>query len=228
MTRVPDLRDELVAAAARQADSSHRANRTVRALALAAILAVAVATSAAGVLRVTGVLGGDPSAPYPPVPGEEDVGMVRERRPVILGITTLPRSGRVELVGYRIRGFQGRGELLCVDLVFADRTKSGACDRRLPRRASGTPTVSTARGTSKLALGAFDGVADRVDVAYRHGARSRVRRATVIEITATPAARVGASAFSYYIAELPPSARPTMAIARTASGRPLWRARFPR
>jgi hypothetical protein len=115
MTLLPDVRDELVAAAQRHAvhDVARAAprRRFSRTFLLAAGLSLTVAGTAGAVLVATGVVGSEPSVPYPRIADEEDAEMVRTHSPVVVGVAQMPTVGRLEVVAYRQRGYKGRGSL---------------------------------------------------------------------------------------------------------------------
>lgn len=228
MTRLPHLRDELVAAAARLATpvAAPRPRRARRTWLLAAGFAVLLAGSAGAALLSAGVLGGRPSAPYPRVQAEEETGMARTRQPVVLGAGSLPGGSRFELVGYRMRGYGGRGDLLCLDLLLLPKsTSSGSCGPR-SRRALGTIGTGTRDDPGpRLAVGiAAPGVV-AVDVRWR-GKEDDRRRATLVRVPDALAARLKEDPFIYYIAIVPPQARDIVAVALDRDGATLWRAAF--
>ena len=225
---LPELRDELVAAANRMGtgELSHApGRRSRRALLLAATFALGLTGTAGGVLVATGVVGGEPSVPFPRVSGEEDVGMSRTGAPVVLGVARMPTVGRVEIVGYRMRGYRGRGELLCVDLVLPDGSKGGGCDYGLPARARGLQATGT--GTPKLAGGAASREVARVSVRFRRRGTTQAARARLVRVPAAVAARLRTRPFAYFLAEVPARTRSFVAVARDRRGAVAWTARFP-
>lgn len=232
MTLLPEVQSELVAAAERRAVRSaprSTRRRSGRTLLVAATVVLTAAGTASAVLVATGVVGGRPSVPYPRIAGEESSGMVRTRTPVVLGVARLPVTGRVEVVGYTMRGFQGRGTLLCVDLVLPNGSKGGACSRDVPARASGLGGTGDSRNSRapKLATGAAEPEAHSVEVRFRRDGSDVTRRAVLVSVTAKVTARLGTRPFGYYLAEVPSSVRSFVAVARTQRGDVLWRARFP-
>lgn len=231
MSRLPAVHDELVSAAHRRASGAGglSGRRTRRTLLLAAAITVLLAGTAGAVLVATGREGGAPSVPYPPVEGEERVGMLRTRAPAVLGGGSLPGGGRFELVGYRMRGYAGKGDLLCLDVVVLPKgTSAGGCDSRL-RRARGTIGLGTrAEPGPKLAVGETRTDVTTVDLRYRTAGTQRSRRAALIEVPTAVAARVGEEPFAVYVGPLPSDARDIVAVAEGRDGRPLWRAELPR
>jgi len=231
MTLLPQLQDELVASA-RQHFAPHPEHRWTAHSRRFTLLAVSVlltsVTTASAVLLATGVVGGAPSRPVPRVGSEERSGMARTRAPRVLAVAQVPLTGRIELIGYRTRGFGGHGELLCLDLAQATGTTSGACDSSLPPRAAGLVGTGS-RGTRRprLAVGATTEDAQSVDVFYDHAGRHMVAKALLLPVTRELAAGVGTSAFTYYLAEVPADAKRFAAVARDSMGRKLWRAAFP-
>ena len=232
MTLLPDLKDELLGAAARRARVGPRSRgpRSPRALLVTAALTLGVAATAGATLVATGVVGGKPTAPYRRVAGEERVGMRRTHAPLVFGVADLPTTGRVEVVGYTMRGFRGRGELLCVDLALPDGSRGGGCNRGLPARAGGLQGTGSTRDANapRLASGATraGGVA-RIAVRYRVRGRPATASAILIRVPPDLAARLGTRRFLFYVAEIPSAARAVSAAARDARGRTVWRARFP-
>jgi hypothetical protein len=224
MTRLPEVRDELVAAAARRAAGSGAARGARRSALIAAVLALLVAGTAAAALVATGVVGGAPSVPFARVEGEEALGMRRTAAPVVLGVATLGGGRRVEVVGYRMRGLRGRGELLCIDLlVLPDGRRSGGCADGPPGRATGMTGLGSVEAPGPvLATGATRAAVRSVAVRFRGGRRP----ATLVPVTPRLAARLRTVPFTFYVAELPPGARPVSATARAPDGAVAWRARF--
>lgn len=229
MSILPDLRDELVAAAARPAPRSlvHRARRQRRTVMLAAAMTLALSGTAGAVLIAAGVVGGEPTTPVPEVRGEQASGMTRTRAARIVATATLPSSGPIEIVGYTMRGYGGRGELICVDVAMRDGTKAGGCDFGIPARAAGL--LGTRVGGSpgpKLAVGATRAPASSVDVRFSVAGEQRVRRAEVLNVTEDSAQALGTSPFSYYVAELPAEAEQAVATARDEQGNQIWAHQF--
>lgn len=233
MTLLPNVRDELVAAAARRAIPGEagptRRRRSRRTTALALAFSLTVAGTAGAALVATGVVGGKPSVSYPRIAGEENVGMMRTHAPVVLGVAQMPTVGTVELVGYRMRGYAGRGSLLCVDMVLPSGSKSGGCDSGLPARAHGVVGTGLTRESNapKLVTGAANGGISRVTVHYRLGRRDASATAVLIRVPARVAARLDTKPFVYFIAELPKAARSPIAVAQKPTGAVAWTARFP-
>jgi hypothetical protein len=234
MSRIPLLKDELVNAATRMSASPVAARRkplraSRRALLIAALLLLALVATAGAVAVLTGVVGGPPSAPYPRIGGEERSGMVRTKSPIVLGVADVPGSGRIELVGYHIRGYHGHGELVCVDLALPDGSKSGTCDAGLPGEASGLrgSSATSVPPPRKLATGVGGTDVARVAVRFDEGAGSGASTAVVMHVPADVGDRLGVGAFTYYIAVIPARARSFVAEASDARGRRLWRAQFP-
>lgn len=229
MTRLPELRDELAAAASRRHARALPARRSGRVVLLAAAVLLALTATAGAVAVLTGVVGGEPSAPYPRIAGEEDAGMVRTKSPVVLAVSRLPSGERVELVGYRMRGLGGKGELLCLDLLRADGTMGGGCDYEVREGVRGLIGTGTTRQPGPtLAVGLSRSPVAGVDIKYRTATgRTGTRAATLLRVPAEVARRLGADAFTYYIGELPPRVQTATAVGRDGAGRRLWRSRFP-
>ena len=231
MTRLPGLRDELVAAARRGRGDHRKPPRPrSRSWVLLATTAACVATAgtAAAVVVTTGAVGQRPSAPYRPVAAEEQAGMRRERAPVVLATTRLSDGATAQLVGYRMRGYAGRGELLCLDLSVSGGSRGGGCDSKLPGRANGLlgTTDAAGRPVGSVAVGATRSQITKVTVSYRrHGRRARTS-ALLLPVSSRAAALVGARRFTYYAAELPDAARPITAVALAADGTRRWSASF--
>ena len=232
MTLLPDLQRELVRTAERRAAAPSprpARRRPWHTALLAAAITATVAGTAGAVLVETGVVGGEPSVPYPRVEGEERVGMTRTHAPVVLGVATMPTVGRVEVVGYRMRGLRGRRSLLCVDLVLPNRNKGGGCTYGPPPRAFGVQGTGLSRNSDapKLVTGAASRRVERVTVRYRVGGRRAASAAVLVRVPATVATRLDANPFVFFVAELPDAARSPVAIARDRDGDVAWAARFP-
>lgn len=232
MTHLPDLRDELIAAAARTSPSVPRRGGTRpqrRTLALSVAFTLGLAGTAGAFFVAAGVVGSRPTAPVPAVPAEEASGMTRTRTPRIVATGELPRSGRVELVGYTMRGYSGRGELLCLDVVLQDASRHGGCDRSIPGRAAGLIGTGNARSPGPvLAVGATRQKIASIDVTFTTGGRRHRQSALLLEVSQEQARRLAlaAGSFVYYISELPPRATRAVAVARSSDGEQLWRTRF--
>jgi len=231
VTRIPALRDELVEAAERHFEpvpQRRGSKRARKSLLLAAAFTIGTVGTAGAVLSVTGVVGQDPSRPVPAVRAEERSGMTRTRAPRLLAVGVLPNTGRVELVGYRMRGYAGRGELLCLDIAQPDGRRAGGCDNGLPGRAAGT--LPSGSGPSEerrqLAVGATSEPASSVTVTYKTGERRASAKALLLPVSEGPASSVGISAFVYYVAELPSGATEAVARAHDERGNALWQAAF--
>lgn len=233
MTLLPDVRDELVAAAQRHAvhDVARAApkRRFSRTFLLAAGLSLTLAGTAGAVLVATGVVGSKPSVPYPRIAGEEDAGMVRTHSPVVLGVAQMPTVGRLEVVAYRQRGYKGRGSLLCVDIVLPQGNKSGGCNPGIPGRAFGITGMGSTRDSNapKIASGAASTAVDRVTLRYQLNGRAGSSPAILIRVRPKLAAQLDTRPFAYFLAEVPRAARSLVAVARNASGDIAWTARYP-
>lgn len=230
MSHLPQLRDELVQAADRHFAATARPStlaRSRRALLAAALLMFGTLGTASAVLVATGVIGGPPSRPVLRVAAEERSGMKRIGEPRTFGIAELPTLGRLELVGYRMRGYGGRGELLCLDvLLLGDESRSGGCDPELPGRAAGFLAAGGRAGENpRMAVGATAERIDAVTVRFLEDGRPRTVAAETIAVPASVASALREPPFTYYIAEVPPSVSAWTAEARR-SGRTVWRASF--
>lgn len=231
MTHLPQLHDELVRAAREHFPAQptrRRFGRARRSVVLAVAVSLGSVASAGAVLVASGVVGGDPSTTVPRVGGEERSGMTRTRAPRVLAVADLPQTGPIELIGYRMRGYGGRGELLCLDVAQASGSRAGGCDRDLPGRAAGLLGTRAGGVTGpRLAVGATsDDAVASVDVRYRRDGRDEVVRALVMPVEQRLAEEVGSSAFLYYVAELPNDATGAVVVARDSGGNDLWRAAF--
>lgn len=222
MSCLPELRDELVAAAERSSAARRRSwvpRRRGAALA-AVVLGLSAVGTASAVLVETGVLGGAPSRPVPRVVGEEAAGMERVREPRVLGLANVPGVGRVELVGYAMRGYGGKGTLQCLDVAFPDGTRSGGCDASLPGRLAGV--LSPGPGADRsVAVGATREPVSRVTVNYTdERGESGEASAQLLSVDAGP----DAAQFVYYLAPIPVGARALSATALDAGGKHVWTA----
>jgi hypothetical protein len=188
MTQLADLERELVAAATRRAPSAEGA-RGRRALlgrpwstpVVVAFLALAVAATGTAVAALTGVVGGPPTTTFPRVHGEERSGMVRTTDPYVMGVANVAGVARIELVGYRMRGYKGHGILNCLDLALPNGIKGGACDAGLSGEAGGIMGTGAEAGRPiNLATGVGDTDVARVVVHFRVGPdrASRQRRSS--------------------------------------------------
>jgi hypothetical protein len=230
MSHLPQLQDELVRAA-----SSHFATvakpsalaRSRRTLALAALLMFGTVGTASAVLVATGTIGGPPSRPVPSVEAEERSGMKRTDEPRTIGTAELPTLGRLELVGYRMRGYGGHGELLCLDvLLLGDGTRAGGCDHELPGRTAGTLAAGgPAAATPRMAVGSTAEHIDSISVHFVADGHPMTVAAEIITVPSNVASDLQAPAFTYYVAEIPATATKEIAEARL-DGKEVWRASF--
>lgn len=99
-----------------------------------------VLAASAGADRVTSAsadegvrcdVGGRPSLPYPRIRGEEEQGIRRLSKPVVIGCGRLPEGKRWELVGYR-QSHPGGGSSVCIDLTFPRQGLGFGCDSPRP------------------------------------------------------------------------------------------------
>ena len=228
MTLLPDVQRELVRAAERRASapSPRPARRPPWHTALlAAAITATVAGTAGAVLVETGVVGGEPSVPYPRVPGEERVGMERTSAPRVLGVVTVRGVGRVEVVGYRMRGYGGRGRLLCLDLVLPDRRTSGSCSPGPPPRVAGRTSTRLTRDDvgPDLILGSAATSVHSVVVRDRGSSDPGVT-AQMIALAGPVARRLRVRPFKLYVAALASDRRRLTTVARAPDGEVIWQA----
>lgn len=230
MSHLPQLQDELVQAADRHFAAAARPStlaRSRRALVATALLMFGTVGTASAVLVATGVIGGPPSRPVPRVAAEERSGMKRLGGPRTIGIAELPTLGRLELVGYRMRGYGGHGELLCLDvLLLGEESRSGGCDTELPGHAAGILAAGGPAGENpRMAVGATAERIDSVTVRFIEDGRPKTVAAETITVPADVASALREPPFTYYIAEVPPSVSDWTAEARRG-GHEVWRASF--
>ncbi len=153
--------------------------------------------------------------------------MTRTRAPRVLAVAKLERTGRVELIGYRMRGYGGRDDLLCLDLAGRGGERAGGCDAGLPGRAAGTLALGTGGvEMPRLAVGVVTDAVDAVELRYSRDGRTDVAKAVLLNVSPSLARDVGTEAFTYYIAELPSEATGAVAVGRDGDGDSIWRAAF--
>lgn len=222
MTRVPQLRDALVEAAERRMPARKR--RSLHSWWIGAGLSLAVAGTAGAVAIVTGTVGGAPSQPYPE---RDEFGNRFPNAPVVIGTDQI-KTGRIEVIAYRMRS-PGKGrDLLCVDIAGPDSGRGGSCNTGLPRRASGIRgTGMVGEPSPTLATGATTAPVSRIEVSYARNGDTGTRTAALHPVRSEIAKQLETKPFTYYTAALPPQAQPLRATAYDETGRTLWRARFP-
>ena len=230
MTVLPGLEEQLTRAAARRSVPvrSGQTRRSGRTILLAAALVLVLGATAGAVLVGTGVVGGAPSAPYPRLTGEEQAGMKRTSTPVVLAVRGIAGVGRVEVVGYRMQGYRGRGELLCLDVALSDGRRSGGCRSDMPGHVVGRSGTGLRHGVGSspdLILGATRAPVTQVEI--RRPSGTLVVAVPLAPIGAELARRLQTEPMRLYVAPVPPGSRGLVAVGRAASGRAVWRADVP-
>ncbi len=233
MTRLPELRDELVAAAARQQQAPVRKRRSLRVWSLSALFTFGAAATAGAVAVAVGVVGGQPTAPYG---GVDEQGRAQPTKEIVIA-TGEVSSGRIEIVAYREK-IEGEEEsLLCFspDIVADAPYGGGSCGR--PQEmldgdvySYGEMDDPLASGRAKSAPTLVDGAltrrnVKRITVRYEtRRKRGGVSRAQLFPISVAIARRLDVKPFTFYLAEIPHNARPTTGVAFAPHRTVLWRA----
>ncbi len=212
-----------VAAARRQQQAPERKRRSLRVWVLSAFFTLGATATAGAVALVTGVVGGEPSVPY----GKKDeFGHTFPRRAIVIA-TSEVSSGRIEVAGYRMKRHSGAGSDLCIDIALPDTSRGGSCGAGIPRKAAGYQgTGSMDAPGPVLVTGATRDAVQRIAVRYKSPKGNGTRAAQLFEVSGQVADHLKTKPFIFYIAEIPPRARPKTAVARESNGAVAWRARF--
>lgn len=216
MTILPSLQSDLVTAAGRRRLRVRGARRM-------ALFAVVFGTTVAGTAAaavIAGIIGGPPSRPVPRVAAEEQAGMRRTTEPRLLGRLRLAAdTGAVELIGYRMKGYRGRGSLLCLDLANPDGTRSGGCSPDLPGQRRGLigRLLGPIPDGPSAAVGVTRTETRHVTVRYLAAGQWHAVNAKLVRVPASLAATLQTKPFTYYAALIPTSATGASATVHRAS-----------